>query len=208
MPRKPVIHSSEYCYHVTNRSNNREHFYLPLEIVYDIFVNELIKLKIEEEIIVYAFVLMNNHYHLLLRTPKANISKVMYWLGRRVTKEMQQQSGRINKIFGGRYKSCIIMDEQYERTVFRYIIQNPVRAGVTDSIFKYQFCSSIFSNDNLSEELPSLSFVQYGKGSVISYLESLPLGSFRERIRRAISKTIYKDHVDRTTRRVRRSYGL
>jgi putative transposase len=55
-----------------------------------------------------SFFLMNNHFHLLVLTPEEDIDGIMYFFMKEVTLEIQKCSGRINKIFGGRYKVSMI----------------------------------------------------------------------------------------------------
>ena len=71
--RKPITRSSKLYYHIYARSNNRDFFYLPQNVVWDIFMEQLHLLQIEFDVKISAFVLMNNHFHLLLLTPKEDI---------------------------------------------------------------------------------------------------------------------------------------
>lgn len=108
MPRKPLERSNENYYHITARSNNREFFYLPMLNVWDIMTEKLAKLQGQHRIKIAAFVLMNNHFHLLILTPNEDIDRIMYFFMKDVTLEIQKCTGRINKIFGGRYKGSMI----------------------------------------------------------------------------------------------------
>lgn len=104
MPRKPIERSKENYYHITARSNNKEFVYLPIINVWDIMTEKLAKLQNLHQIKIAAFVLMNNHFHLLLLTPNEDIDKIMYVFMKEVTLEIQKCTERINRIFGGRYK--------------------------------------------------------------------------------------------------------
>ncbi len=64
-------------------------------------LKELRLLQKEYDLKISAFVLMDNHFHLLALTPKESIDRVMYFFMKNVTKKMQKRTGRINKIFGG-----------------------------------------------------------------------------------------------------------
>lgn len=70
MPRKAIVRSDSNYYHITARSNNREYFYLPIDEVWSIMVTELRTLQREHSLRIPAFVLMNNHFHLLVLSPK------------------------------------------------------------------------------------------------------------------------------------------
>lgn len=148
MPRKPIIRSNEHYYHLTGRANNKEHFYLPVEEVWKIMLSKLRKLHKENELRISAFVLMNNHFHLLALTPKEPIDRIMYFFMKEVTREMQKRTGRVNKIFGGRYKGCLIEDPKYLLNVYKYIYRNPVAAGLVERAEHYPFSTFYFQDEN------------------------------------------------------------
>ena len=139
MPRKKLIRSNSYPYHVTARSNNKEWFYIPIEDVWN-YSNELLTTgKKKFNIHVEAFVLMNNHYHLCVKTPDANIDKFMQFFNQNLGKKISRQADRINRIFGAPYKWNLITTEYYYNNVIRYIYQNPIRAELVDRCEKYPF---------------------------------------------------------------------
>jgi REP element-mobilizing transposase RayT len=139
MPRKPIIRSCDHYYHLTGRSNNKEHFYLPGDEVWKIMISKLAKLQKENDLRISAFVLMGNHFHLLAVTPKDSVDRIMYFFMKDVTKQLQKRTGRINKIFGGRYKGCLIENPKYLLNVYKYIYRNPVAAGVVEKAEDYPF---------------------------------------------------------------------
>jgi putative transposase len=144
MPRKPIIRSKEHYYHITARSNNKENFFLPIKELWDIFTILLGQLQKEYEIKISAFVLMNNHFHLLILTPNEDIDRVMYFLMKKSTLKIQKQTGRINKIYGGRYKGSIIENHRYLLNVYKYIYRNPIAAGICEKAEDYEF-STLFN---------------------------------------------------------------
>ena len=95
MPRKPIERSNSNYYHITARSNNRDFWYLSTLEVWDIFCEEIIHLKRKFNLNIAAFVLMDNHFHLLVRSPEEDIYWVMYFFMKDTTLEMQSRSGRI-----------------------------------------------------------------------------------------------------------------
>jgi putative transposase len=90
---------------------------------------------------VAGFVLMDNHYHLLVLSPHENIDRIMYFFMKRLSFQIRKESGRINRIFGARYKGCLIKDETYLFNVYKYIYRNPVKAGLCDRIEEYPYSS-------------------------------------------------------------------
>lgn len=109
------------------------------------------KLQKEFDLKICAFVLMNNHFHLLMLTPNQDIDRVMYFFMKTTTLAMQRHTGRINKIFGGRYKGCLIVNQFYLLNAFKYVLRNPVRAGLTEFAQDYAFSTL---NPDASQEVP------------------------------------------------------
>lgn len=141
MPRKILIRSPEAIFHVTNRSNNKEWFYVSSNEVWDIST-EILSLCTERyEVILHAFVLMSNHYHLLLSAPKNNLDAMMRFFQTEVAREIQRRAGRINHIFGTRYKWSCLWNSSAVAYTFKYIIRNPVRAGLVSKVEDYFFSS-------------------------------------------------------------------
>ncbi len=86
-----------------------------------------------------AFVLMSNHYHLIALFPHCNIGSAMNYLQREVSRSIGKRSGRINHVFGGRYKPCLIANTQYLEHVYKYVYRNPVEAGMCERVQEYPF---------------------------------------------------------------------
>jgi len=153
MPRKPIERSNEHYYHITARSNNREFFYLPILNVWEIMTAKLATLQRNHGIKIASFVLMNNHFHLLVLTPKEDIDRIMYFFMKDVTLEIQKQAGRINKIFGGRYKGSMIKNDNYLMNVYKYIYRNPIAVNLATKVEDYPF-SSLFYKYHTEPRLP------------------------------------------------------
>jgi REP element-mobilizing transposase RayT len=82
---------------------------------------------------VHAWVLMNNHYHLLLQTPEANLVEGMKWLQNTYTRRFNVRHKLWGRVFGDRYKSVLVEGEgRYYETLLDYIHLNPARAGLVD----------------------------------------------------------------------------
>ncbi len=144
MPRKHLIRTNEFPYHITNRSNNKEYFYLPLDELWPIFIDVLKIIKKDYGCEILQFVLMSNHYHLLLYTPEQNLSDCMLYFHRQVAKRANGQSKRINHFFGGRYKWCLINTELYFWNAVKYIARNPVEAQICEKVESYKYSSLNF----------------------------------------------------------------
>lgn len=141
MPRKKLIYSSDFPYHITNRSNNREFFLIPMEPLWFIFLEKLTELKLQFSCEIHSFVLMSNHYHLILSTPRGNIGEAMKYFQREVARAANKHSDRINHFFGGRYKWTLIGHENYYWNSVKYVFRNPVRAKICTQVSDYPFSS-------------------------------------------------------------------
>jgi REP element-mobilizing transposase RayT len=80
----------------------------------------------------HVYCLMNNHYHLLLETPKGNLSKIMHHINSAYTTYYNVKHKRSGHLFQGRYKAILIEADAHAGELSRYIHLNPVRAGMVD----------------------------------------------------------------------------
>lgn len=88
-----------------------------------------------------AWVLMTNHFHLVIQTPQANLSRGMHWLNSTYAGWFNRRHGRSGHLFQGRFKSFLIEKERYLREVLRYVALNPVRAGMVARPAEYRWSS-------------------------------------------------------------------
>jgi REP element-mobilizing transposase RayT len=96
------------------------------------------------EIDIFAYVLMNNHYHLLVRTNLANLKKAMHWLGTTYTQRFNFRHDRNGHLFQGRYKSIIVENDTYLIQLSYYIHRNPLRASMVKRLADYRWSSYRF----------------------------------------------------------------
>lgn len=96
---------------------------------------------------VHAWVLMSNHYHLLIETPEANLVAGMQWLQNTFTRRFNVRHGLWGRLFGDRYKAVVVEGGgYYYETLLDYLHLNPVRAGLVDlrrgqSVLEYAWSS-------------------------------------------------------------------
>ncbi len=94
---------------------------------------------------IYAYVLMRNHYHLLLKTVDANLSKSMQWFGTKYTRLFHQNNHTGGgHLFQGRFKSIIVENDDYLLRLSCYIHRNPLRAGIVERLADYPWSSYRF----------------------------------------------------------------
>ncbi len=89
----------------------------------------------------HAYALMDNHYHLLIETPYANIKQVMQNINTSYTVYANKRHRRAGHLFQGRYKAFIVDKESYLLELGRYIHLNPVRAGIVRRPGDYRWSS-------------------------------------------------------------------
>jgi putative transposase len=88
-----------------------------------------------------AFCLMPNHYHMLINTPKGNISRCMRHVDGVYTQRFNRSHGLDGTLFRGRYKSILVDGDSYLLQLVRYIHRNPVRAGIVNDPQDYMWSS-------------------------------------------------------------------
>jgi len=106
-----------------------------------IFLDTVGEMSDRFELEIFAYVLMSNHYHLLLRTHHANIKKAMHWFGTTYTRRYNIRPSRSGHLFQGRYKSILVQNDAYLLRLSCYIHRNPLRAGVVDRLADYRWSS-------------------------------------------------------------------
>ncbi len=84
---------------------------------------------------------MNNHYHILIETPDANLNKAMQHFGGRLAKQINKTLNADGSLFRDRYKALLIDSDRYLMQVSRYIHLNPVEAGLTQKPEHYKWSS-------------------------------------------------------------------
>lgn len=191
MPRKRLYYTDQFPYHVYARSNNREWFYLPKPEVWEIFSEHLHELTTKFGCIFHAFVLMDNHYHLLITTSERYLlGHVMQELQKSVARKINGRTGRINHVFGGPYRASLIRDEVGYAQVFKYIYRNPIEAGICRSPSQYPF--STFRNDAIPVCSPNTGIAALVPSrSLGDWIEEAESDDVTDAIRKGLSKTEY-----------------
>lgn len=141
MPRRELIRTDEFPYHVYNRSNNKEFFYIDQDELWFIFMTCLKELVEQFDCRIHCFVLMSNHYHLIITTTKCNIGEAMKYLHREVARKVNRSTGRMNHFFGGRYKWSVIDQDIYFWNCVKYVFRNPIRAKICQTVNEYPYSS-------------------------------------------------------------------
>ena len=143
MPRKKFIYTSQAPYHVTNRVNNKDWYSVPLGEVWTIYEAVLTETANRYGLENHVFVLMANHFHLVVSTPQKNLPRAMRYFLTEVSRAIGRLSGRTNHIFGGRYRWSVLWAARDIAYVYKYVCRNPIRAGIVNRIEEYPYSSFV-----------------------------------------------------------------
>ena len=138
MSRPLRIQYPDAWYHVMNRGRRGDKIFSTKED-YQMFIDLLEELDDVFNIKVAAYCLMSNHYHLLIQTPNANLSRAMRHLNGVYTQRYNKRHNCDGQLFRGRYKSIVVEADSYALELVRYIHRNPLQAGLVDNLQKYQW---------------------------------------------------------------------
>ncbi len=127
-------------YHVTARGNERKAIVRD-DIDRTRFVDTLAAVVEQYGVVCHAWVLMDNHYHLLLETPTPNLSLAVRHLNGVYTQSFNRRHQRVGHLFQGRFKAIIVEKEAYLLELCRYVVLNPARAGVAKEPGAYAWSS-------------------------------------------------------------------
>ncbi len=127
-------------YHVTSRGNRQE-------AIYEDDADRLQWLDILSRVCerynwrVHAYCLMDNHYHILLETADGNLSKGMRHLNGVYTQYFNRQHNRVGHVYQGRYKAILVEKDSYLLELSRYVVLNPIRAGMIKNMDEWHWSS-------------------------------------------------------------------
>jgi len=116
-------------YHVTARGNGRQSIFAD-DVDCQRFLAVLASVISRYRVVCHAYCLMVNHYHLLLETPEANLSRSMRQLNGVYSQAFNRRHQRPGHVLQGRFHAQVVDKDTYLRAVCRYIVLNPVRAGL------------------------------------------------------------------------------
>ena len=129
MPRTARQISKTHIYHVMLRGNEKKNIFLDDEDK-SRFINTIYHKKEDDGFCLYAYCLMDNHIHLVIKEQKDLISNIMRRIGTSYANYFNKKYKRVGHVFQDRYKSEPIEDERYLLSVIRYVHNNPVKAGI------------------------------------------------------------------------------
>ena len=129
MPRKRRYETDEGFFHVTTHSVEFLDLYRA-DDERELFLSILDRVVDKLKLLVHTYVLMTNHYHLLVSTPNANLADCMHVLNGEYALWVNKLRKRRGHVFDARYRPTVVERDEHLLEVLRYVVLNPVRAGI------------------------------------------------------------------------------
>lgn len=141
MARLPRLDLPGIAQHVVQRGNNRLPCFIDDEDRRR-YLHLLLEALMQTRCLLHAYVLMDNHVHLLVTPPQARaVGRLMQQLGRQYVSQFNARHRRTGTLWEGRYKACLVDSDTYLLRCSRYIDLNPARARITDDPIGYRWSS-------------------------------------------------------------------
>ena len=149
MARKLRLVSDSGVYHVILRGVNKQDiFESDKDFLKFLGLMERVAFPVDETghripplLVIYAYCLMPNHVHLLVREQKCGISSAISWLAGTYAGYFNQKHEHVGHLFQGRFRSEVVNDWEYFLTLIRYVHQNPIAGGLVSNVRHYRWSS-------------------------------------------------------------------
>lgn len=149
MPRTRRIEYNGAVYHVYQRGNNKEFIFIENEDK-EYFLKLFIENMQEFNYKIFAYVIMNNHYHIIIQTFDISLQNIMHNINNKFSKYFNKKYERTGHVFEKRYSSKVVDKDDYLIWLLRYIHRNPVRANLCKEVDEYIWSSDIYYRKNIS----------------------------------------------------------
>ena len=127
-------------YHITTRGNRKEKIFYSSRDK-EVFLKRLKEMLIKYAMICHAYCLMDNHYHLFIKTNQPNLSQGIHYLNSSYTNWFHNKHQIVGPLFQGRFKSILVDADNYALILSAYIHLNPLRAGIVKRLEDYPWSS-------------------------------------------------------------------
>lgn len=183
MARRSRLNLRNQRFHVYNRGNNREMLFLDDEDC-RVFLEIVCKVKGRIPFELEAICLMRNHFHMAVKSLTGSLSQIMHRIQTIYAMRFNKRHARTGHVFEDRYKSPICIDDGHFKTLFRYIHQNPVRAGLVESPRLWKW-SSVHAYAQTNSPFSSIVDTRFpislfgrdksvGRSRLLEFLETMP----------------------------------
>ena len=127
-------------YHVTSRGDRREDIFV-YDIDREVWLETLAQCCERYNWAIHAWCQMTNHYHLIVETAEGNLSAGMRQLNGVYTQTFNRRHRRVGHVFQGRFKGILVERDSYLLELARYVVLNPVRAGMVKNVRQWKWSS-------------------------------------------------------------------
>lgn len=158
MGRKPRVEYKGAVYHVIQRGNNREYIFEG-EKQKEYLLGLIKEYKRRMNFELYGFILMDNHYHMIVKTSEAPLQDIMHRINHKYSKYYNYINSRTGHVFENRYKGILIKDDKYLLSLLRYVHQNPVRARLCNRVSDYPWSSDLYYRKNRLGEIVDIDLI-------------------------------------------------
>ncbi|MHB1393344.1 MAG: transposase [Clostridia bacterium] len=136
-------------YHVIARGNNKEYIFKD-SIDKSYFIKQLKEAVADTNYRIFGYVLMGNHYHIIIQTIGKKLQEIMHQINNKYSKYFNAKYKRAGHVFQGRYKAIVVQDERYLIGLLRYVHQNPIQANLCKSVVEYKWSSDVLYRKGIS----------------------------------------------------------
>ncbi len=158
--------------------------------------------------VIHAYCLMDNHYHLLIQTPLANLSEIMQYINGSYTTYINTMRQRVGHLFQGRYKAILIDADTYAQELSRYIHLNPIRVGMVDKPEDYPWSSyQYYSGKKKAPRWLTMDFIlgyfderiKVGQRKYVEFVEAMIGQRYESPLKAAVASSILggEDFINR-----------
>ena len=158
--------------------------------------------------VIHAYCLMDNHYHLLIQTPLANLSEIMQYINGSYTTYINTKRQRVGHLFQGRYKAILIDADTYAQELSRYIHLNPIRVGMVDKPEDYPWSSyQYYSGKKKAPRWLTMDFIlgyfderiKVGQRKYVEFVEAMIGQRYESPLKAAVASSILggEDFINR-----------
>lgn len=150
MTRPLRLEYSGALYHVTSRGDRRGAIYRD-DSDRTAWLSVLAEACSRYNFVVHAYCQMTNHYHLLVETIDGGLGRGMRQLNGAYSQYFNRRHGLVGHVFQGRYKAILVQKESYLLELARYVVLNPVRAGIVSTPEQWRWSSQRFFLDSVDQ---------------------------------------------------------
>jgi len=198
MPRIPRIIFEGAIYHIYQRGNNKD-FIFNNDNHKAFFIKQLKDYNKKFDYQILGYVIMNNHYHLLIKTNKDPIDKIMFSINNVMGKFLSRELSRSGHNYEGRYNSKLVDNKAYLLWLLRYIHRNPLRSKICSDLNDYRWCSHFYYRTGFN------SFVD--SDFILNIISSSKNNAIRQYIN-FINNSRYEDDMTTDMETIKKDFSL